>query len=324
MRALHSLLTLCLCLLPVAGLAAEGWVSVTSEDGSAAEARHESAFGAVGDQLLLAGGRGIKAVDIFDPIRGSWTRGAKPPIEVHHFQAIDFEGELWIVGAFTGPYPDEIPLSHVLIYDPEEDRWRQGPEIPENRRRGSAGAVLVDGAIYMAGGAQQGHRGGHVAWLDRLDPQSGTWTVLADAPRPRDHATLVGLDGKLVFAGGRLSMAPHNTFGAVVPEVDVYDIAEDRWTTLEDPLPTPRAGNSAVAFDGSILVIGGESGASEAAHAEVDRLDLESGEWYAAPPLLRARHGTGATVYDDSVWIAAGSGARGGTPELNSMERLDR
>lgn len=324
MRTVATLVAMLLCLAAFDAKAENTWVAVSSSDGSAAEARHESAFTAVGDQLLLAGGRGIKAVDIFDPLLGRWQQGAKPPIEVHHFQAIDYEGELWVVGAFTGGYPDETPLPHVLIYDPDEDRWRQGPEIPEDRRRGSAGAVLVDGAIYVAGGAQEGHRGGHVAWLDRLDPESGAWTRLADAPRARDHAALVTLDGKLVFAGGRRSMAPHNTFGAVVPEVDVYDIARDRWTTLAEPLPTPRAGNAAVAFDGSVLVIGGESGASAAAHAEVERLDPETGTWHSEPSLLQARHGTGATVFDDSVWIAAGSGARGGAPELSSMERLQR
>ena len=117
-------------------------------------------------------------------------------------------------------------------------------------------------------------------------------------------------------------MAPENTFGAVVPEVDVYDIDSNSWTTLTDPLPDPRAGIAAAAFDGSVYVIGGESGVTDAAYANVDRLDVATGNWHTEPPLLRARHGTGAAVLRDQLWIASGSGARGGGPELTDMERL--
>lgn len=300
---------------------AQTWNSVEANDGSRPVARHENAFAAIGDLLVLAGGRGIKPVGMFDPLYGQWIQGAEPPFEIHHFQAVDVDGTLWAVGAFTGGYPDETPLPNAMIYDPMGDTWREGPNIPEDRRRGSAGAAIVDGQIYLAGGAIEGHRGGHVPWLDRFDPLTGAWTRLADAPRARDHAALVALERKLYFVGGRLSMAPENTFGAVVPEVDVYDIATDTWTTLPDPLPAPRAGNAAAVLDGIVYVMGGESGQTADAYANVDRLDVTTGTWSDGDPLLRARHGTGVAVYDGKLWIAAGSGARGGTPELDTMER---
>lgn len=303
-------------------VAAGSWVFVDADDGSLPEARHEAAFGAVGDLLVLAGGRGIKPVDLYDPLYNQWIKGAKPPLEIHHFQAIDVDGTLWAVGAFTGGYPDEVPLANAYIFDPMGNAWLKGPEIPDDRRRGSAGAAVVDGQIYVAGGAIRGHRGGHVRWLDRLDPSTGEWTPLADAPHARDHAALVALDGKLYFVGGRLSMAPANTFGAVVPEVDVYDVASNTWETLSEPLPNPRAGNAATARNGAIYVLGGESGATADAYANVDVLDVATGRWRSGPPLQRARHGTGVAAFGRDLWIAAGSGARGGAPELNTMERL--
>ncbi|MEM9222701.1 MAG: kelch repeat-containing protein [Pseudomonadota bacterium] len=297
------------------------WTSVTTTDGSKPTARHENAFIGIGDDLVLLGGRGIAPVELFDTKTQTWRQGAKPPFEIHHFQAVPVGNEIWAVGAFTGGYPGETPVDNVMIYDVDADEWRTGPSIPADRRRGSTGAAVVDGMIYIAGGAQDGHRGGHVAWFDRLDPATGEWTRLPDAPRARDHAALAALDGQLVFAGGRLSQAPDNTFGATVEEVDVYDIAAGTWTTLDAPLPTPRAGNMAVTFDDEILVIGGESLAQDTAHAQMDRLDLGSGTWTEGGPLRRGRHGTGAAVLDDSVWVAAGSGNRGGEPELDSLER---
>ncbi|MEP3280292.1 MAG: kelch repeat-containing protein [Stappiaceae bacterium] len=302
--------------------ASEAWETVQSSDGSAPTARHEAAFVAVNERLYLLGGRGKKPVDIFDVHSKTWWEGASSPIEIHHFQAVPIENEIWAVGAFTGGYPGELPMPYVLIYDTVTDTWKQGPDIPEDRRRGSTGAAVVDGKIYIAGGAQDGHRGGHVPWLDKLDPQTGIWTQLADAPRSRDHAALTAVDGKLVFAGGRRSHAPDNTFGDVVAEVDVFDIQQGTWTTLEDPLPVPRAGNASVAIGDDVLVIGGESIGQRAAHSDVDRLTLSTGEWHPVAPLLRGRHGTGIASIGNELWIAAGSGNRGGGPELNTLERL--
>ncbi|MEM8563669.1 MAG: kelch repeat-containing protein [Pseudomonadota bacterium] len=298
------------------------WQSVAAADGSAPEARHEAAFSRVGEWLILAGGRGEKATNLFDPAYGRWRTGAAPPIELHHFQGVEVDGTLWAIGAFTGGYPDEKPLPNALIYDPESDQWREGPSVPADRRRGSAGTATADGFIYIAGGATDGHSGGHVAWLDRLDINSGEWTRLSDAPRARDHGALIAHNDKLYLLGGRLSLAPDNPFGAVVPEVDVYDIASDTWTTLSQPLPNPRAGIAAAILGDAIYVIGGESGATEDAYREVDRLDTNTGTWSAAPGLLRGRHGTGAAVLNNSIWVASGSGARGGGPELTDMERL--
>ncbi|WP_299497082.1 hypothetical protein [uncultured Shewanella sp.] len=130
-----SVSSICAVLLLTQSLIAgsETWSKVEAEDGSLPEARHESAFVAIGDLLVLAGGRGIKPVESFDPKYAQWIRGAKPPFEIHHFQGVDIDGTMWVVGAFTGGYPDEVPVQKVMIYDPEGARWAEGPSIPENR-----------------------------------------------------------------------------------------------------------------------------------------------------------------------------------------------
>jgi len=62
------------------------------------------------------------------------------------------------MGAMTGPYLREKPLERILRYRPETDEWAFGPEIPEGRRRGSAGVVYANGAVYVFCGS--GNRGG--------------------------------------------------------------------------------------------------------------------------------------------------------------------
>ncbi len=292
------------------------WHQVTSAE--APTARHENAFTALDGKLYLLGGRGERPLEIFDPGTGTWTRGAAPPLEMHHLQAVGHEGRLWVIGALTGEFPAEPPIPTVLTYDPAGDTWQTGPQIPEARRRGGGGLVVHDGAFYLVGGLTRGHNGGFVPWLDRFDPATGTWTALPDAPRPRDHFQAAVLDGRLYAAGGRTSS--HET-GEVdtlsVAAVDVYDIAAGSWSTLDTPLPTPRSGTTTVAFADRILVIGGESGKQTLAHDEVEAWHPATAQWETLPPLPVGRHGTQAAVLGDAVHIAAGSRNRGGGPELD-------
>ena len=292
------------------------WEAVAT--GTRPTARHEAAFTRVGDRAYLLGGRGVKPVDILDPAGKTWTQGPESPVEIHHFQPVTVGEEIYLLGAMTGGWPGEPPLPNIYIYDTRTDSWRKGPEIPADRRRGGAGAVLHEGSIYLVCGIQDGHRSGHVAWLDRYDLETGEWTRLADAPRARDHFQAAVYDGKIYAAAGRRSQV-ENGFSTTIGEVDVYDIATDSWTTLSDTLPTPRAGNAAAVVDGKILILGGESGVQEPAHSDVEALDPATGRWTALPPLSRGRHGTGMVQFGDELYMAAGCGQRGGEPELNDL-----
>lgn len=299
------------------------WTMLTPASDSAMH-RHENAYVKVGDRFYLIGGRGERPVQIYDPTTRTWTTGATPPLSMHHFQAVSYDGKIYVLGAFNGNYPDETPIPNVYIYDPATDQWTEGPEIPADRRRGAAGAVAHEGTIYLVGGIQNGHIDGHVRWMDAFDPDTGTWTQLADAPRFRDHFQVAIVDGKLYAAGGRRSsQATGQVFQLTVPEVDVYDIATNTWSPLppSGDLPTERAGTTTVAAGGHIIVLGGESGSQEPAHAEVEALDPETGTWQSLAPMNVGRHGTQAIVHDGHIYVAAGSRTRGAT-EINSQERF--
>lgn len=286
-------------------------------------ARHEAAFVGLGDNFYLLGGRRIQPVDVYNPATGTWTRGAQPPVEVHHFQPVVWDRKIWMVGAMTGRYPRETALDHIPVYDPTADVWSRGPSLPEERRRGGAGAVIHDEKLYIICGIINGHWDGHVAWLDVYDFRTGRWSRLPDAPRARDHFQAAVIGGKLYVAGGRRSSAAtQNVFQQLVAEVDVFDFATGRWSTLDAPLPTLRAGHSVIAVNDRLIVAGGESMAQTIAHAEVEALDPATGRWESLPALARGRHGSGLVWYQNSLYTAAGSGNRGGSPELDLLERL--
>jgi hypothetical protein len=284
-------------------------------------ARHEAGFVACGDHLYLLGGRGEKPVERFDPRSSRWEKAADPPMEIHHFQAVVWRDRIYLPGAMTGGFPRETPLDHIPIYEPATRSWARGPEVPEGRRRGGAGAVVVGDHLYIVAGIVDGHMGGYVPWLDRVDLVTGEWTVLDDAPHARDHFHAVLLENKIYAAGGRTtSHATGELFSLLVAPVDVYDLATGTWSTLPEPLPTPRAGNAAVAAAGRLLVVGGESHTQGEAHDEVEAFDPHHARWETLPSLVTGRHGSGVAVWGGRLWIASGSGGRGGGPELTTVE----
>lgn len=298
------------------------WKSVESKDQSKPVQRHEAAFVRVGKKFYLLGGRSIRPVSIYDTQTANWTIGAKPPIEMHHFQPVVYDNKIYCISAMTGGWPTETPTSHVYIYDPANDTWSKGDEIPKERRRGSTGNVLHNGKIYIACGIKNGHTGDHKNWMDSYDPSTGKWEVLADAPRARDHFQTVLADGKIVALAGRnTGIVKEDPFGGTIAEVDVYDIASNTWKTLPNKIPTKRAGNAAINYKGEILVVGGESTTQEKAHAQVEALNLETNEWRILPSLLEGRHGSGLLEYEGAIYIASGCGNRGGEPELFTMEK---
>ncbi|WP_198673717.1 Kelch repeat-containing protein [Algibacillus agarilyticus] len=283
--------------------------------------RHEAGLVAIYDRIYLLGGRGIKPVDELNIHAEHWRSLSPSPIEIHHFQPVEFDNKIYVIGALTGQFPNEKPIDHVLIYDPRSNEWTQGATIPENRRRGAAGVSVYNNKIYITAGITDGHNGGTVNWFDEYDPATDTWTVLEDAPYVRDHFQTAVHKNKLYAVGGRrTSFRTGELFELVEKHVDVYDFEDKTWSTLEAQLPTGRAGHSVAVFKNNLIVTGGESGANIKAHAQMEILNLNNEEWMIGPSLIQGRHGTGLVVVNEKLYTASGCANRGGSPELSSTE----
>ena len=302
-------------------LFAQEWAIV--EASGEVEARRDNGFMSCKGKFYLIGGRGLHPVNIFDPSNGTWSQGAYPPVEMHHFQAIRIEDEIWVLGAFTGRYPDEEPLEHIYIYNTETDQWRKGDPIPEDRQRGSAGVAVYRERIYLICGVTDLYDPEITSWIDRYDPKTGKWKKLADAPRNRGHFHAGISDGKIYAAGGSSpSGSGLDNSGILVTEVDVYDIASGKWTSLpeEQNLPTPRAACSTVNIMDHIVVIGGESPDQEEAFRQVEAYDTERGAWEQWDSLENGRGGTQAFMCVGAVFVTAGSSDYKGSLASTSLE----
>ena len=308
---------LILCVLYSGQLSANTWLNLDEDESYTA--RHEASFVQAGNRFYLFGGReNPRTLDTYDYVQDEWTTATSAPIEFNHFQAIEYQGLIWVIGAFRdNGFPNESPAEHIYIYDPANDVWNQGPEIPVDRRRGSAGLVEYEGKFYVVGGNTIGHNGGYVSWFDVYDPQTGSWTALHDAPNARDHFHATVANNKLYAAGGRLSGGAGGTFAPTIAQVDVYDFATGSWSSLPSSgdLPTPRAGTSTVTFQGNVVVIGGEGDGQ--AYKTVEQLDPNTNLWTEIASMNHARHGTQAIVSGNGIFTALGSPRQGGGRQHN-------
>ncbi len=276
-------------------------------------ARQENAFAQAGPAFYLMGGRQSQKVEAYDFAKKTWAAKAASPLLMHHFQATEYHGILVVAAAMTGNYPAEPSVPDIWYYDPVGDVWAKGPPMPTDRVRGSAGAIVYQDKFYLACGNTRGHNSGWVKWLDEWDPATNVWKKLPDAPHARDHFNAKLYAGKIFCGGGRRSSADlGNTFGDTEAKVDVYDIAAGSWSTLANPIPTPRGGPITGLVGEEIIYFGGESLASTNSLAQCEALNVVTGQWRTLSNSISPRQGTQAIVSNDGIYAAAGSPTRGG------------
>lgn len=279
--------------------------------------RGECGLVQAGDKFYLIGGLESSNVSVYDYTADSWNILPDAPEMFNHFQAVEYAGLIWVIGALKShSFPQDTPTDFVWIFDPSINEWIQGPAIPTNRKRGAAGLAVYNDKLYLVGGSINGHNGGYVPWFDEYDPATGVWVNLPDAPRARDHfqATVVG--DKLYAIGGRLSGGTGGFFAPTIPEVDIYDFITGTWSTLtsDKNLITPRAGASVAHFDNKLIVIGGEVSQQIVYGVEItgalnitEGFDLTTQSWSRLDDTNFNRHGTQGIVSGGGLFTLSGS-----------------
>ena len=129
-------------------------------------------------------------------------------------------------------------------------------------------------------------------------PQIGTWTALADLPRPRTELSATVLDGVVYVAGGLVAGPGEPVFR--------YDPAADAWSELA-PLPSARHHAPLASHDGTVYVVGGfDLQASDVSPfgTPTDTLfvyDVARDAWREGPPLPEPVGAHAVATTDDGM-----------------------
>ncbi|HEX2808159.1 MAG TPA: kelch repeat-containing protein, partial [Kineosporiaceae bacterium] len=257
----------------------------------------------------LANGVATAKTLIYDPAIQTWTPGPDLPLPLHHAMAVNYQGELVVIGGFIAQGTQLTAITSNQVY-----RLRDGLHweswSPLHHARGAGAAGVIGNRIVVVGGAAGGLL---VPSTEIFDGTS--WHDGAPVPIPGDHLAAVS-DGSALYAvGGRNLTANLNSAA-----LHRYDLAGDRWTRLAD-MPTARGGLGAAMVDGRIIAVGGEGPTT--VFGTVESYDTVTGIWSALANVHAPRHGMAVAAVNSQLYAIAGAGRPGHTDSVATVEELD-
>lgn len=262
--------------------------------GYMAEPRYMLSAVTVDGLIYVSGGTsGADTFDVFDSTTEEWRALADLPDERTLHMSVAHKGQIYVMGG-VGLVFDTSGETNTWQYDPASGTWANRASMPEGRWGGAA--VAAGEYIYVVGG-----RGNTTAVL-RYDPAVDSWTELAGLGSNRWGVAAAAIDGKIYLIGG--TETPQWDGVEVAKRVDVYDIATDAWKA-GPALPEGLFGHSTVAFENTVVVLGGGS-----FHEYLDTvyaLDIANGEWTAVGPMPAGNAWAGTTLVDDSIVLVGGT-----------------
>ena len=193
-----------------------------------------------GTGLLLRDGMVLVAGDpaqLYDPATGTWTATAKMVngadfVDAHATKTLLGDGKVLAVS-----------FSYAQLYDPGTRAWTATGAMLTQRYRHMA-TLLPDGRVLAAGGLVAPEKptdpadGVPTDSAELYDPDTGTWTAIANMKAPHARGTATQLrDGKVLVYDGR--------------GWEVYDPATGTWTA--GAWPTEFGSPRAVLSDDAVL-----------------------------------------------------------------------
>jgi N-acetylneuraminic acid mutarotase len=266
----------------------------------------------------------------YDPATDKWTKKKPMALPSHHVALAELNGKIYVFGGFKPPEsgpPAWVPIDNAWEYDPAADSWKALAPVPT--KRGSPVAAVVNGKIYVIGGAAQ-HPGSSepavlptrphraLATNEVYDPATNRWETRSAMPTARNHAAVGVVNNKIYVIGGRLGAA----FIGVASNTDVveeYDPAADQWGAVRARMITGRSASAWGVYNGRIYVAGGEFQNSQlmAAFRALEAYDPASNTWQSLPQMPIPRHGLAGGMIGNRLHLVSGTVQSAGIPVLH-------
>ena len=269
------------------------------------------------NRIWLAGGllgpdQATNKTEYYDPTLRTWGSGPNLPFLVHHAMLVNYHGQLWLIGGFlpVGHNLEAAASDHVLILDPAQNRWVEGP--PLHHARAAGAAVVVGDQIVVVGGRTGGKTQTEVTTTEIYNGKS--WHDAPDIPVPGDH--LAGVtDGTYLYAIGGRALSVSDNHNAL----QRFNPATGQWTQLT-PLPVADSDLGAAYMGGQLITFGGENLFSVFRTARA--YNLATKKWSTLQSLPVARHGMGVAVLGQTIYAIDGAAEPGHDGSTSTMEKL--
>jgi N-acetylneuraminic acid mutarotase len=163
---------------------------------------------------VLGGGNSESTIpdhSMFDPETNRWTELARLPRAKGSVAAVVFGGKIFAIGGRSASFD----FGDVDIYDAARNKWSKGPRIGA---RGTAGAAVYRGAVYVFGGESQA-QAKTLNGVMRLTSAKSIWRRVSKLPTARNYARAVVMnDAVYVVGGSRVAGDSHSASGSTIVE----------------------------------------------------------------------------------------------------------
>ena len=306
------------------GRASSNWSPVA---GQMSEARELSQAVVLADgRVLVIGGVHVGAlsmtVDIYDPRANAWATPAAPLHTGRYYFASTLlqDGRVLVAGGITVETVDGVPTGTLLasteIYDPAQDAWTQGPDLP-SALFASKAVTLGDGRVLMVGGFSYD---GQLSSAALYDPSTNAWTPgpAMSVVRVLPDATPLG-DGRILVTGG----FTNDEVQSSATSAELFDPRTNSWAPAGQMSTGHTLGIATRLQDGHVLVAGGaSSNINPTFLTGADLYDPTTNSWQPVHPMSIERlYFAGGLLADGSVVVAGGLDSTYAI--LQSAERYD-
>jgi len=279
------------------------------------ELRQEHSVVTLGGLVYVIGGyvaqKNSASVLAYDPESKTYASVADFPGPINHGNAGAVNGKIYVAGCYVSS-DMQTATTENYAYDPAMDAWTAAAPLPAGTERAAACVAVLGSDMYVIGGAREGKSVDSVAVYDAT---ADSWKTLANLPEKREHCAAGAIGGKIYVGGGRL-----DGISGVEPKTWEYDPAKDAWTQKADLEPA-RGGLAGAVLQNRLLVFGGEgnpAAMSNGVFPDIDAYDPVTDTWTRIGSMDVPRHGYGAAVVGERVYLMGGAIKQGGTPGVQS------
>jgi len=212
---------------------------------------------------------------------GVWLTLAPMKEPRQEMAVAELDGKLYAVGGLAGR------ANANEIYDTATDTWSTGADFPASTDHDWA--VSLSGHVYVGGGSSNR--------VFSYNPALFAWTEIVSSTYVHGGtpaAAVIG--GRIYVAGGAGGAMAGN-------ELEVYDPASNRWTTLA-PMSCARNHTSGGAIGGKLFVAGGRPGSQTC----LEVYDPATNTWMQKAPMPTGRSGIAGAVVANCLYIFGGEG----------------
>ncbi|MCS6862214.1 MAG: hypothetical protein NZT92_18065, partial [Abditibacteriales bacterium] len=210
--------------------------------------------------------------------------------------AVVVGGKIYVVGGCSSPVSQQFynAVATMEEYNPATDTWRQ--LRPMSMPRVGPAVAALRGKIYVFGGFNRNTWSANSS-VEIYDIATNTWSAGAPMPTPRSWMRAVVLNDKIYVLGG----VGYGYLG----DVEVYDPSTNTWLPRAASFSPERYLHAAVAYNGRIYIIGGDSwqrGYNEVWN-DIQEYDPATNRWTRKTPMPSPASGLDAVVVDGKIYV---------------------